>query len=404
MIRKLRWKIVAMSMAMVFSVLLAVFLAVLTTTRRSIQQDSIQVLQRVLRMEDQTVLPGLNGSGIQLPYFSVSVSGGVATVLSGSYYDLGDEQQLLDIINACLAEESSVGALPRYHMRYLRVENAYSTRIAFVDTSLEESTMRNLLWSSLQIGSLAFGLLLVLSILFARWAVRPVERTLEQQRQFISDASHELKTPLTVIISNADLLSGSPQAAEEEKRRWVDNVQSESYRMKRLVEEMLTLMRTEDLSRQPVMQRLDFGELVADSALLFEPVAFEAGKQLQYDVQQGSFVQGDADQLRQLCAILLDNAIKYAPAGACVELRLQNEGKKLKLQVYNPNDGDPIPPQRLQHLFDRFYRADSSRGESRGFGLGLAIAKSIAAGHKADLKVESDLRGTTFTAEFPRCK
>ena len=404
MIRKLRGKIVSVIMLTVLSMLLVIFGAFFTSVSRSIADDSQQVLQRVMLETELSRLPGFGSvEDIQIPYFCVSVSNGTATVLSGGYFDLNNRTHLLAIINACMEQEEDSGVLRDYRLRYLRAEKTNATQIAFVDTSMEESMMRNMLMSSFYIGLSALVLFFVLSVLFARWAVRPVEQTLQQQRRFIADASHELKTPLTVILANTDLLQTEEEITDTQRRRWLENIHSESRRMKRLVEEMLTLTRTEDAREKADFAELNFSDLLLDCILLFDPVAFEAGKQLEYDLQPELMLQGSDQQLQQLCGILLDNAIKYAPEGGVVRLRLQ-QGKHVSFSITNPNRGEPIPPEKLEHLFDRFYRADESRSGEGSFGLGLSIAAAIVQQHKGRIWAESNENGTTFRVELPKRK
>jgi len=240
-------------------------------------------------------------------------------------------------------------------------------------------------------------LLLGVSVILARWATRPVERAWKQQRQFLSDASHELKTPLTVILSNAELLSALP--LEERPARWTDNILSESRLMKRLVEEMLTLARADHLSQLPVLSEVSLSDAAEDCALAFEPVAFEAGKPLEYTVTEGVTVLGDRDRLGRLVSILLDNAIKYGAEGGTITLSLEKTERQARLAVSNP--GQPIPAEQLPKLFERFYRADASRGEQSGFGLGLSIAAVIAREHKGTLRAESDETSTRFIFTMP---
>ena len=168
--------------------------------------------------------------------------------------------------------------------------------------------------------------------------------------------------------------------------------------MKALVEDMLTLSRTES-GRAAPFAPLDLSDLVTDAALRFEPVAFEAGHPLQYDIQNGASLSGDRQQLDQLLDILLDNAVKYAAKDAPIRLTLDISGKNAVLAVENP--GDPIPPDKLPHLFDRFYRVDDARTGAGGFGLGLAIAQQIVRRHKGTITAASDARATRFTVTLP---
>ena len=221
-------------------------------------------------------------------------------------------------------------------------------------------------------------------------------RTWQDQQQFISDASHELKTPLTVILSSADLLE---ESASGEQQRYVDNILAESRRMKELVEDMLTLSRTESGRAAAPFAPLDLSDLVTDAALRFEPVAFEAGHPLEYDIQNGLSLTGDCQQLDQLVDILLDNAVKYAAPGGAIRLTLNAAGRNAVLAVENP--GERIPAEKLSHLFDRFYRVDDARTGAAGFGLGLAIARQITARHKGTITAASDESATRFTVTLP---
>ena len=249
------------------------------------------------------------------------------------------------------------------------------------------------------IGLAAFAALFGFSYLLSGLITRPVEKAWQEQQRFLSDASHELKTPLTVILSSADLLA---QSAEGQEQGYVDNIRSESRRMKKLVESMLTLARADDGGHKLVFAPLDWSDVVTDTALLFEPVAFEAGRELLYSIDEGLRVSGDADKLRQLVGILLDNAIKYAPEHTPIRLTLAAEEKNARLTV--ENGGQPIPPEVVAHLFDRFYRADSARSGPEGFGLGLSIAQSIAREHQGAIRCESDSRSTRFIVTLPLLK
>ena len=405
MIRKLQIKFVAMCMVLVTAVLGVVFAAVLVSAKQNIEVISHQVLERVIQDDAPNSRPALgpnqNGEEVLLPYFTVNLwdSNGVyqAFVTSGTYANLQDTAELEDILSDCLRQGQPEGTIGSYGLRYMRQDYGLYQRIAFVDMSMEQATLQELMGSYLQIGLAALILLLGVSILLARWATRPVARAWRQQRQFLSDASHELKTPLTVILSNAELLEAAPM--DPRPARWADNIHSEAKRMKSLVEEMLTLARADNAVPTAVMAEVSLSDLATDCALAFEPVAFEAGKPLESDIAPDVTVTGDGDKLRQLIGVLLDNAIKYGQAGGTISLTLRRTDRQARLLVSNP--GDPIPPDQLGRLFERFYRADASRGEQSGFGLGLPIAAAIASEHKGTLKAESDQVSTRFLFTMP---
>nr|WP_325195264.1 HAMP domain-containing sensor histidine kinase [uncultured Oscillibacter sp.] len=409
MIKKLRRKFVAVCMALVTLVLAAVFLSVYFAVEQNIEAVSRQVLHRVIQEETYSVGgasrpdTGINigGDRVQLPYFTVSLwhtgNSYSAYVTGGTYANLEDTEELTAILQECLEQGTQEGTISGYHLRYLRQDNGLYEKLAFVDMSMEQAILYKMMRSYLTIAVAAALLLLGVSILLAWWTTRPVEKAWKQQHQFLSDASHELKTPLTVILSNAELLEAA--ALEDRPARWVDNIHSEAQQMKSLVEEMLTLARADNMVRTAVLTEVSLSDVAADCALAFEPVAFEAGKPLDYQITEDVTVLGDRDKLRQLVSVLLDNAIKYGADGGTITLTLQKTDRQAKLTVSNP--GEPIPAEQLSHLFERFYRADASRGEKSGFGLGLPIAWTIAQEHKGTLKAESDAASTRFLYTMP---
>ena len=394
MIRKLRWKVVGLNMGMVFCVLLAVFAAVYFISRGNYHKNVQQQLYQALEQGDYgRSQPGMDS----IPCFVAEVYGsGTVRVAGNSYYDLSDETRMAEIVTAALAADEDAGTLDEFHLRYLRQRGYTTTAIAFTDTYLEYTSLHTLLKACSLVGCGALVVLFLCSYLLSGVVTKPVGAAWAQQEQFLSDASHELKTPLTVILSSAELLE---QSASPEQAVYVDNIRAEGRRMKALVEDMLTLFRAQKNAGSPPDTVTDLSEAAVTAALRFEPVAFEAGKPLEERIAADITVVGDADRLRRLISILLDNAVKYGAEGGHITLTLEKTDRQARLTVSNP--GDPIPPEHLAHLFERFYRADASRGEKSGFGLGLAIADTIAWEHKGALKAESDAASTRFTFTIP---
>ena len=395
MIRRLRWKVIGLNMGMVFCVLLAVFAAVYFSSRAGIARSVQHQLQQVLQTGSGYDLsqPGQEG----VPCFVAEVyASGTVRVSGNSYYDLTDKEALVDIVTAALTADSDEGVLAEHHLRYLRQTGLLSTRIAFTDSTLEQATLRSLLTGSLLIGLAALAVLFVCSYVLSGAVTRPVGRAWQQQKQFLSDASHELKTPLTVILSSTELLE---QSAAPEQKQYVDNIRAESRRMKQLVEDMLTLSRIQRSDAPLPDTAADLSDAAANVALRFEPVAYEAGLTLSYDIAPGLLVRGDSDKLEQAVAVLLDNAIKYAAPGTEVRLDAVRQGKNACLWV--ENEGDPIPADKLPHIFDRFYRADESRTDGGSFGLGLPIARAIVEAHRGAIRCESGGGVTRFTITIP---
>ena len=394
MIRKLRLKIVGISVVTVAVVLVSALVILALSTRSQMAQSSEARLYEALEGKlDKSELPGSSG----LPCFVAEVySGGTIRLSGSSYYNFQDEEMVLHIVQAALEREDDSGVLGDYSLRYLRRIGVVSVRIAFTDCTMEQATMRSLLLRSGLVALAALAVLAGLSYCLAGLVVGPVKRAWQEQKQFVSDASHELKTPLTVILSSSEL------AAEEQDvqrtKQYVEGIHAESLRMKALVEDMLTLARTESGTR-PETEAVDLSDTVLESVLAFEPVAFESGRELVYDIQPELTVMGSGVQLRRLTDILLDNAVKYAAEGTPIRLLLRQEGRCAALRV--ENRGETIPAEKLRHIFDRFYRADESRSGGEGFGLGLAIAQSIAQSHGGSIGCASEEGVTRFIVTLP---
>ncbi len=408
MIRRLRWKFVSINMTFVVAVLAVLIAVVLVRTKNSLYTDSITALEQAITLApDNTGNIGASENGlfgsdkVQLPYMTVQIytRTNQAEIMGNQVFDTDDEESMLTVINGALQAEDSIGVLnlAGYCVRYMKESNVAGWRIAFVDMTQEKSTMTSLTTTMIFIGLGAVAIFFVISLLLARWAVRPVERSWKQQRQFVSDASHELKTPLAVILSNLEMLERY-DGDEEKRRRWMDNVRSASGQMQTLVEELLMLARSDNATQQVIFPTCDFSELVEYEILLFEPIAFEKGKSIESYLERSVSVSGDPALLRRIVDIYLDNACKYAPAGSAIRVLLGCESKRMVLTVHSA--GEPLNREQLSRLFERFYRADASRTEA-GYGLGLAIAEELARLHRGKVWAESAIDGNRFFLALP---
>ena len=265
------------------------------------------------------------------------------------------------------------------NLAYYKMDKGSFLLVVFTDnTIINESAMTLIRYTAI-FGGLALAVFFFLSVFFAGRIVEPLEENDRKQKQFISDAGHELKTPIAVVSANAELLS-----RQMGENGWLANIQYENQRMGMLVKSLLELARAEQA--QVMCERLDFSRLVSGEALPFESVAFEKGAVLCVDVADGIGVEGNPDRLKQLVSILLDNAIRHGKAGE-VCLSLKKEHGFAQLSVVN--FGDEIPKEARERLFERFYRTDASRNREGGhYGLGLAIAKAIVTSHKGQIEVK----------------
>lgn len=310
-------------------------------------------------------------------------------------------------INQVQTSESDSSWDTATHLAWMRAQRESGTwRIVIADTSAADLSLQSLAIKDVAIFVAAMGALLVIAILLSTWVLKPVEAAWEQQRQFIADASHELKTPLAVIIANTQILEAD-QSIPAESRRWIQSTAEESKHMKNLVEELLELARTDETATgaHGVMKQeeVDFSAMVENAALEFDAIAFERGSEIQEQIDEGVRVKGDAEWLMRLCKILIDNACKYSLVGTPVLVSLRQESRRCTLSV--TNQGNVIDPEDLPHVFDRFYRTDKARSRDAhtgGFGLGLAIAKGICTSHGGTISVTSSAEaGTTFCATLP---
>ena len=236
-------------------------------------------------------------------------------------------------------------------------------------------------------------LFVLVSKMLARKISQPVEESFEKQKQFIADASHELKTPLAVIMASADALEANPY-----ERKWLDNIKSESERMNKLIADLLDLAKSETVADKTQFATASLSKLVEKSVLTFEGVMFEKGVMLTDDIQDGIELNMNEFKIQQLLSILLDNAVKHSEAGKTVSVMLKKE-KNIVLTV--TNEGEEIPKGEEEKIFERFYRADDSRNRAENrYGLGLAIAKNICQSHNAQISAKSENGKTTFTVIF----
>ena len=289
------------------------------------------------------------------------------------YSDDALEQMAKNIIE----EGKSTGTLD--NLTFLKTDKNGYILVAFMDNTVVNESAMTLFRYTLIFGGVALVLFFFLSRFLAKKIVAPLEENYQKQRRFISDAGHELKTPVSVVSANAELL-----ARQIGDNQWLQNIQYENERMGMLVGQLLDLARTENVT--PQMEHIDFSRLVAGETLPFESVAFEKELALNTAITSGIAVEGNGAQLKQLTSILLDNAIRHSKPAGEVRLTLTGDHGIVALSVINT--GDEIPTEHRDKIFERFYRMDPARsGEDKHYGLGLAIAKAIVASHHGHIEV-----------------
>jgi len=401
MIQRLRWKFVVINMTIVTVMLCIILGMVFYFTRNHLEAESVNMMQTIASHPFQLQPPGSTDEDIRLPYFMVHLGPeGEVLTTNGGYYDLSDEEFLHTLIKEAASRPQTLGVLEDYNLRYYRLDTPVDHCIVFSDISSEKTTLQHLLQTCVLIGLSSFLLFLGISLKLAAWAIRPVERAWQQQRQFVADASHELKTPLTVILTNAELAE-SQEYDDISRSRFVQGIQTEAYQMKGLIEEMLELARADQSDVDTDVTEFRMDELVTEEVLSFEPVFYERGLMLEPMADMEPFqIKGNQKQIRRVIDILLDNAQKYASDQGHVRVSLTYGEKTCLLEV--SNEGDSLSEEDQERIFKRFYRGDQARSRSGSYGLGLSIAQAIVHRHKGWIRVESIEGWNRFYVELPR--
>ena len=286
-----------------------------------------------------------------------------------------DEDTAIEYAEKVMDDGEERGWISSYRYKVFSTEMGYG--VVFVDGSMSRSAMMQ----SMTIAGIVLlgcaALVLILIFLLSKKAVKPIAESYEKQKQFVTDANHELKTPLTLILANLDIAE-----AELGKNEWLDDIRSEGHRMTELVNQLVALSRMDEEGQQMNITEVSFGDLVADTVSEFEPLAKDRGKALTASIDKEITCFGDEALLHRLVGILMDNAIKYCDQGGEISVTL-HRGRRVVLTVENTYSA--VGEIELHRLFDRFYRADKARKFTGGYGVGLSMAKAIVEKHKGGI-------------------
>ena len=284
--------------------------------------------------------------------------------------------------------------------RCTRVTGKNGTRYIYLDCSRSLDNFRAFRNVSILVCLIGVTIISALITFFSGKILRPVAESYEKQQRFITDAGHEIRTPLTII--NADVSVLEMEQEGDETNEWLEDIRQQTRRLSNLTEELVYLTRMEEVQKTSVnMKRLNFSKIVGDVAHSFESRALVSEKKYDCSVSEDLFLRGDESALRKLVSILLDNAFKYSSDSGDIRLSFYRQGKNIFLTV--SNSVDEIPKDSIPHLFDRFYRADSSRNsETGGHGIGLSIAQAVVRAHGGKIAAYTpDGKSLRITATFP---
>ena len=425
MIRRLRNKFLLAAIAAVFLVLLVLIGSINGLNYRSLVREADGTLEilalnkgsfprQMFRPQDEPAegkdappdinpgeMPGLprGGSGelaYQSRYFTVWVDD-EGSILRSNMENIA---ALTEKEAAALTEAVYIGGRTKGFsggFRYRRTLCDGETMLIFLNCERELSTFRMFLYASIGISLAGILAVFLLLLLFSGRIVRPIAESYEKQKRFITDAGHELKTPITIIRADADVL----ESEREEENEWITDIRRQTNRLAELTADLIYLSRMDEENAALRMEDVSLSALVEETADSFLSLARSRGKPLHSVVTPGLRMTGDEKALAKLLSVLLDNAMKYTPEGGRVELSLARAGKNARLIL--KNNTLPMEKGSADRLFARFARGDSSRNsESGGFGLGLSIAKAVTEAHRGRIRAESeDGESLTVTVELP---
>ncbi|MDO4747970.1 MAG: HAMP domain-containing sensor histidine kinase [Eubacteriales bacterium] len=418
MFKKSRYKIVAAIMSVLVFLFIGTLTLIYTLSYYEVENTNYELLEHHAQMY---VLndPMINNQSKELPKefmeslkkdehkkpfdkdhsFELSIFYSVAIADDGQILDIDvgkqdkyDKKTLQSYALDILESGNTQGSID--DLAYFVEPKQGYTLVAFMDNTIVKHNMGTLFRYTLVFGSVALVALFFVAIYLAKRIVKPLEESYQKQKQFISDAGHELKTPVSVVSANAELLS-----REIGDNKWLSNIQFENERMGDIISQLLNLAKTEDTTI--LKESLNLSRLVAGGALPFESVAFEKGLTLVTKINDDITIIGNNSQLSQLVSILVDNAIRHSTNGKEIEIVLTESRGHANLSVINASD--PIPRETREKLFERFYRVDEARNsEDNHYGLGLAIAKAIVTAHNGKISVNCKDNKVCFTARIPK--
>ncbi|MDO4546029.1 MAG: HAMP domain-containing sensor histidine kinase, partial [Bacillota bacterium] len=420
MLKKLKRKFVLINMCLVGIVLLVVFSVVCYNTYTQAKQEVDRALEMALNdtMEDKAMpleiggqkLPetetggkgGEPGPGGEEDFYKKAFNYAAVVVYTeegedgsrenttvGNQMVFMDDETLDTAVDQVAEQGEDSGKLPELDLFYSKTSSGDGEKIAFADSSYFDASVSRSIVTAVVLFLLGMLMMFFISLLLSRLAVAPVRKAWKQQQQFVADASHELKTPLTVILANNDILMVHEEEKVKDQKKWIESTQEEALHMKNLIDDMLFLAQSdEDMERLRLVKgRVNLSDLVTEVSLQFEPVIFEKNVTMETDIADDLEIEGDETQMKQLVHILLDNAAKYSQTQGRIFLRLFKSGSRIKLLV--ANTGAVVEKEDLEHLFERFYRSDKARTREGGYGLGLSIAKNIVERHDGKIDAKS---------------
>lgn len=419
MFKRLRKKFIILNMTMMSLSVIISFMAIYLITFNNIESQNNLKLENAsssaLRQVDNVdenysqILVTDASSGFYLPFFSALLDENNCPIISEFASDEA-KSATLKLIELALNNNSNKLELNNRKYQFsiisafaqISAEDASNELkpevyrlITFIDITDSQNTLNQLLITFIIIGVFMLGAIFLISVFFAKKSVAPIEESYLRQKQFIADASHELKTPVASIGANIEAIESNPEDTVSSQKKWMTYIKIELDRMSKLISDLLSLAKYDNLQTGFNMTMVNLSDIVNNSFLTMEAFAFERGVEIHSEIKEDVIAVLDGEKYEQVIKILFDNAIKYVNESGRIDISLKENKNYAIFKISNTGDG--IAPEHLDKIFDRFYRVDLSRENNGSYGLGLSIAKTILEQMNGKITVKSVLgQNTTF--------
>ncbi|MBO4908673.1 MAG: HAMP domain-containing histidine kinase [Lachnospiraceae bacterium] len=420
MLKKMRQRVIVAAMLAFSAVIMLIGVSVNVVNYLVVTNNADETLSAILSFEENTIRPEMQNPDFNVPPSDVPGQGPAADGGMPPFMGLSDlesnymtrffivrfgengnpdyvsidyiasvgGEDALDLARRVYEKNDDHGYMGDY--RYACVRKGNEGVVVFLNTVREQRSMRNLLLMTLAISGVSLVIVFILVALFSKRAIRPIAKNIEQQKQFITDASHELKTPLTSISTSMDVIT-----MEYGESEWTENIRTQTGRLTKLVSELVTLSKMDEEMPLPNKEEFSLTGAAWESAESYKTQAKGAGKDFKIDIEDDITMLGEKTAIQQMLSVLLDNSIRYSDPEGEIRLSVYRKNGKIRMEVFNTCDLKEIPD--VTRLFDRFYRPDSSRStQTGGYGVGLAIAKAVAEAHGGEIWAECP-SGKTMT-------
>ena len=394
MIQKIKTRFILLSMWALLVLLVTIITGMNFINYQTVTADADYTLQLIAKNKGQFPEPEMDRNvkmtfvlspeaPYESRYFSVLLDENKEALhIDTSKIKAIDEKSAVQYASLALQDGRRTAFLENY--RFLRHSETNTTRIIFLDCGRNIDAYYSFLKSSIVMGVIGYVGFFFVVLFFSNKILRPVTESYEKQRRFITDAGHELKTPLAIIKANADVLE-----MEQGENGWLEGIQEQVRRLTDLTADLVYLSRMDEADNALPMIDFPFSDVVSETAVAFQALALTQNKSFRCSIPPMLSLNGNEKSIRQLVNILMDNALKYSPEGGIVSLTVVKRNRQIQMTVFNSTES-VIEKENLDHLFDRFYRVDSSRNSTTGgYGIGLSVAQAIVAAHNGKISAST---------------